>query len=675
VARAARGSPELRSTALWRPAGRGLTNGGGAGSPVEVTVKLFLSYSRKDEGRVTPLAEGLEHLGHEVWFDQDLAGGAEWWLAILEQIARSDVFVAVVSPAALDSTACARERDYALALQRPLLPVVLEQVDVRILPEAIAQRQLVHFSAGDIGEAFRLAGALARLPVAPPLPDPLPTPPDAPLSYLSGISQRIGQATALTEHDQLDIAVHLREAILRGEDRDAARHLARALMRRGDLLVRAERLLRDLVETTQGDPMPGQESAGTRRRDASVGGARPVPGSFRRPGDVGAARRPVIIADLVRPEAAVVADGTCYALRQRGGTGGVELVAHRLEDGACLASVPAPGAAGVGVCAGGVVVAGPDGIATFGLALEPGYQWSPEGGPMGLVVELTDRFVWWLVLSGGKKINPRLSVGIQYDSVLFRMELASGHVDTIPLGSDTFWTNPPHFRGAQLMALNSNGGDDIIALRGEWSAPGVYVRKEKKADFLRGPERTVRTEHAGTYSGSDYGSPDLRQVVRHQGRLLLGYAAVPGVKSRAAVSAGDLSGAHTVYESGHVLYWLTSPAGAVLLELTGKIINVFRLTRDGDRVEKCATTTGDCQGFTEVHEGVLQQLQIPSAVRGDELWWSVSGPDGFVCLDGHNRLTRLPGAGTAVIRGIWDQAYVIRPGADGQWELIVQELP
>ena len=42
---------------------------------------------------------------------------------VLRRIADSDVFIAIISPAALSSTACGREFDWAEALARPVLPV------------------------------------------------------------------------------------------------------------------------------------------------------------------------------------------------------------------------------------------------------------------------------------------------------------------------------------------------------------------------------------------------------------------------------------------------------------------------------------------------------------------------------------------------------------------------
>jgi TIR domain-containing protein len=215
-------------------------------------MEAFLSYSRKDQAYAEMLTEGLKRLGHNLWFDRELSGGAEWWEAILEHIRAADVFLAVVSKASLASTACSREREYALALGKPILPVLVEPVSTQMLPNDIVQRQLVDFTTPDMTAAFHLAGGFAALPPPRPLPDPPPTPPEIPLSYLSEISQQI-YARSLTRDQQLMIVAKLREAISDEEDYDIAVELARLLEGRDDLYVATQRQLREVL----GDPRPG----------------------------------------------------------------------------------------------------------------------------------------------------------------------------------------------------------------------------------------------------------------------------------------------------------------------------------------------------------------------------------------------------------------------------------
>src|SRR5262245_59070009 len=147
--------------------------------------KTFVSYSRTSEAAAKALVADLENLGHTVWFDQDLSGGQAWWDQILATIRGCDVFVFVLNPDSLASTACQREYGYAADLQKPIVPVLVSgDVSLALLPPALSQIQLVDYRGDDRTAAFRLARAVSQARPAAPLPDPLPDPPAVPLSYL-----------------------------------------------------------------------------------------------------------------------------------------------------------------------------------------------------------------------------------------------------------------------------------------------------------------------------------------------------------------------------------------------------------------------------------------------------------------------------------------------------------
>jgi ABC-type amino acid transport substrate-binding protein len=140
-------------------------------------------------------------MGYDPWVDSELRGGQDWWEEVLRRIADSDVFIAIISPAALSSTACRREVDWAEALARPMLPVAVEPTPAA-LPGRFARRQIVDYSQPQQREraALMLQGGLGSVPAAPPLPDPLPEPPAAPLSYLTVLVDLV------THHKPLDHA-------------------------------------------------------------------------------------------------------------------------------------------------------------------------------------------------------------------------------------------------------------------------------------------------------------------------------------------------------------------------------------------------------------------------------------------------------------------------------------
>ena len=156
-------------------------------------MNIFISYNRQSKALAKTLADDIEALGHTVWFDQELSGGQVWWDKILATVRDCDVFVFVLNPEALNSTACKREYGYATDLGKPVLPVlVAEGVSVNLLPPALSQIQFVDYRKQDRDAALRLARALAAVPPTKPLPDPLPPPPRG-SHLLSRKSHRTGR--------------------------------------------------------------------------------------------------------------------------------------------------------------------------------------------------------------------------------------------------------------------------------------------------------------------------------------------------------------------------------------------------------------------------------------------------------------------------------------------------
>ena len=65
----------------------------------DVSVQVFISYSRKDLGFVKQLAGDLKRAGLNVWYDiTGLRGGARWGVVLEEAIRSSEFVVLVLSP-------------------------------------------------------------------------------------------------------------------------------------------------------------------------------------------------------------------------------------------------------------------------------------------------------------------------------------------------------------------------------------------------------------------------------------------------------------------------------------------------------------------------------------------------------------------------------------------------
>lgn len=197
---------------------------------------IFISYNRKSEAITKALVEDFESLGHTVWLDQELSGGQAWWDQILAMVRRCDLFIFVLEPEALNSTACKREYGYAVELGKPILPVLIsEGVNINLLPPALSQIQFVDYRKQDRNAAFRLARALSTVPPPKPLPDPLPSPPEVPISYLGSLTAQIETTSTLTYEEQSALVFDLKRSLRDPGAVDDTRVLLEKMRKRRDL--------------------------------------------------------------------------------------------------------------------------------------------------------------------------------------------------------------------------------------------------------------------------------------------------------------------------------------------------------------------------------------------------------------------------------------------------------
>jgi hypothetical protein len=219
--------------------------------------KLFVSYARENKRDVDQLVDLLQLAGYEAWVDRKLRGGQSWWQEVLRAIAESDAFIAMVSRDALNSTACRRELDWAEALGVPVLPVAIEPLSMA-LPSRLSSRQIVDYSEPELRDraALQVAGGLAALPPAPPLPDGLPGPPPAPLSYLTDLIDMVGRPEPLDHEQQRQIISRLEPALrsVDPEERRGGRDILAWFRSRADLYEDVALALGQLSQVHAGEP-------------------------------------------------------------------------------------------------------------------------------------------------------------------------------------------------------------------------------------------------------------------------------------------------------------------------------------------------------------------------------------------------------------------------------------
>lgn len=215
-------------------------------------MRLFLSYARHDREVVAGLVSDLQRSGHDVWIDREISGGQRWWEALLEQIRGCDVAVLALSPSSAVSRACRAELAYAVALQRPILPVMLHDTNVELAPNVIGTTQIVDYRLRSSENAIALISALSRLQLSPVLPAPLPLPPPPPITDL-GPARETLVADSLSYAEQEALLGEFRRGKDEGDQHDTLRALLVQFRQRGDIIESIGRGVDALLATLPSD--------------------------------------------------------------------------------------------------------------------------------------------------------------------------------------------------------------------------------------------------------------------------------------------------------------------------------------------------------------------------------------------------------------------------------------
>lgn len=154
---------------------------------------LFLSYARTDVEKVDEVFGDLDRANREPWRDLEMTGGLRWWDEILERIRSCDLFVFLLSPDSIGSRACRAELAYAEALDRPIVPVLVREMDLDMAPEQIAEMVVVDVRSRSAESTIELLNAIDSASRPAVDPDPLPAPPPVPLNELAPVADRLAE--------------------------------------------------------------------------------------------------------------------------------------------------------------------------------------------------------------------------------------------------------------------------------------------------------------------------------------------------------------------------------------------------------------------------------------------------------------------------------------------------
>lgn len=170
-------------------------------------MRIFISYARIQRNKVEELESILTRAGHDAWFDREIDAGEKWWKVICESIESCEVFVFALSPESANSDACRAEFQYALDLNKPILPVQLSKAELPI--GELQERQFVDArnlkSSETILEMNRALNRLGDRIRAGEFPAPSPLPPKPAFPFppdpLVDMRQKVEQIRQLPEEE------------------------------------------------------------------------------------------------------------------------------------------------------------------------------------------------------------------------------------------------------------------------------------------------------------------------------------------------------------------------------------------------------------------------------------------------------------------------------------------
>jgi formylglycine-generating enzyme required for sulfatase activity len=174
-------------------------------------MRLFISYARVDKPYCIQIIGTLDV--HEIWYDQRLQAGQNWWQEILRRLDWCEGFVYILSADSIASEYCQKEYQLAQDLGRHVFPVL---IDPKLkIPEKMEGMQYADFTKGVTAEAVRtLLNAIYVGEHEKPAQQPAPgmiTADSVAQPGLTGMNsfKAISAATRAMENEQYDNAVFL----------------------------------------------------------------------------------------------------------------------------------------------------------------------------------------------------------------------------------------------------------------------------------------------------------------------------------------------------------------------------------------------------------------------------------------------------------------------------------
>lgn len=118
--------------------------------------QVFLAYASKDKAVMEKIRNSLRREGFTVWTNTtDIQTGEAFEKAIGRGIEQADNIVYLLSPEALNSDYCQQELNYALSLNKRIIPVLVRETDPQQLPTVLRSLQYIDLTDNIKEEDYR----------------------------------------------------------------------------------------------------------------------------------------------------------------------------------------------------------------------------------------------------------------------------------------------------------------------------------------------------------------------------------------------------------------------------------------------------------------------------------------------------------------------------------------
>jgi len=103
--------------------------------------QVFISYSRRDSLFAENLVEYLQSKGYRIWIATNIQPGVDWARQIQQALESSEVMILLISPDSLISNFVAFEYEWFLDNGKPILPILIQNIDQGELPPPLMRIQ------------------------------------------------------------------------------------------------------------------------------------------------------------------------------------------------------------------------------------------------------------------------------------------------------------------------------------------------------------------------------------------------------------------------------------------------------------------------------------------------------------------------------------------------------